>query len=83
MSPSACTRPRPTRRSVLISAAIGSAAAMTAPFVRHSYAAGTLSLGAVDHWVPDANNALTALCHEWGARNSVEVKIDYITSQGD
>ena len=83
MSPSACTRPRPTRRSVLISAAIGSAAAMAAPFVRHSYAAGTLSLGAVDHWVPDANNALTALCHEWGASNSVEVKIDYITSQGD
>ena len=54
MSPSACTRPRPTRRSVLISAAIGSAAAMAAPFVRHSYAAGTLSLGAVDHWVPDS-----------------------------
>ena len=66
MSPSACTRPRPTRRSVLISAAVGSAAAMAAPFVRHSYAAGTLSLGAVDHWVPDANNALTALCHEVG-----------------
>ena len=37
----------------------------------------------MDHWVPDANNALTALCNEWGARNNVEVKIDYITSQGD
>ena len=33
--------------------------------------------------MPDANNALTALCNEWGAKNSVEVKIDYITSQGE
>ena len=49
MSPSACIRPHPTRRTVLMSAAIGSAAAMAAPFVKHSYAAGTLSLGTVDH----------------------------------
>ena len=83
MSPSARICPHPTRRTVLESAALGSAAALAAPFVKHSYAAGTLSLGAVDHWVPGANKALTALCQEWGAKNSVEVKIDYITSQGD
>ena len=40
-------------------------------------------MGVWDHWVPGANNALTALCSEWGAKNNVEVKIDYITSQGD
>ena len=83
MSLSARICPHPTRRTVLTSAALGSAAALAAPFVKHSYAAGTLSLGAVDHWVPGANKALTALCQEWGAKNSVEVKIDYITSQGD
>jgi hypothetical protein len=74
---------RPTRRSVLKSVALGSAAAIAAPHVRHSYAAGTLTMGVWDHWVPNANNALTALCNEWGAKNSVEVKIDFITSQGE
>jgi hypothetical protein len=72
-----------TRRQVLKSAALGSAAAFAAPYVKDSYAAGTLSLGCWDHWVPGANNTLTKLCNEWGAKNNVEVKIDYITSQGE
>ena len=74
---------RPTRRSLLKSAALGSAAALAAPYVKDSYAAGTLTLGVWDHWVPGANNTLTALCNEWGTKNNVEVKIDYITSLGD
>ncbi len=36
-----------------------------------------------DHWVPGANKASEALCHEWGEKNKVEVSIDYITSQGN
>jgi hypothetical protein len=40
-------------------------------------------IGARDHWIPDANSALTSLCSEWSVKNNVEVKIDYITSQGD
>src|SRR5207237_2544088 len=36
-----------------------------------------------DHWVPGANNATTALVEEWAAKEKVEVKIDYITSQGN
>src|SRR5579863_6247455 len=74
---------RPTRRNLLKSAALGSAAAVAAPYVKTAYAAGTLSLGVWDHWVPGANKTLTKLCDEWGAKNSVEVKIDYITSQGE
>jgi ABC-type glycerol-3-phosphate transport system substrate-binding protein len=74
---------RLTRRNVLKSAALGSAAAIAAPYVHGAYAAGTLTLGCWDHWVPGANNALTKLCNEWGAKNKVEVKIDYITSQGE
>src|SRR5579862_1464125 len=71
----------PTRRNLLKSAALGSVAAIAAPYVKDSYAAGSLSLGVWDHWVPGANNALTKLCNEWGAKNNCEVKIDYITSQ--
>jgi len=73
----------PTRRNVLKSAALGSVAAIAAPYVRDSYAAGSLSLGVWDHWVPGANNTFTKLCNEWGAKNNCEVKIDYITSQGE
>jgi hypothetical protein len=72
-----------TRRSVVKSAVLGSVAALAAPYVKHSYAAGTLALGVWDHWVPGANNALTALCNEWSAKNNVEVRIDFITSQGE
>src|SRR5262249_274931 len=74
---------RPTRRQVLKSAALGSAAAIAAPYVKGVYAAGSLSLGEWDDWVPGENNTLTKLCNEWGAKNNCEVKIDYITSQGE
>ena len=77
------TRQHSTRRSVLKSAALGTIATIVAPYVKGTYAAGTLTLGTVDHWVPGANNMLTALCGEWSAKNNVEVKIDYITSIGD
>ena len=83
MTDSLLTQSRPTRRSLLKSAALGSAAAIAAPYVKDSYAAGSLSLGVWDHWVPGANNTLTKLCNEWGAKNNCEVKIDYITSQGE
>ncbi len=76
-------RQHSTRRSVLKSAALGSVAAIAAPHVKGTYAAGTLTFGAVDHLVPSANNALTVLCDEWGAKNNVEVKIDYITPVGE
>src|SRR5215469_6351387 len=76
-------RTRPTRREIIKSAALGSAVAIAAPYVKGVYAAGSLSLGVWDHWVPGANNTLTKLCNEWGAKNNCEVKIDYITSQGE
>src|SRR5215467_3626717 len=72
-----------TRRAVLQDAAAGAVAVLAAPYVRGAYAAGKLTLGCWDHWVPGANNALTKLCNEWGAKNKVDVQIDYITSQGE
>jgi ABC-type glycerol-3-phosphate transport system substrate-binding protein len=56
--------------------------ALAAPFVRGAHAAGKLSIGMWDHWVPNANNASTDLIKEWAAKEKVEVSIDYITSQG-
>ncbi len=74
---------RISRRTVLKTAALSSVAAITAPYVSGVYAAGSLTLGCWDHWVPGANNTLTKLCNEWGEKNKVQVHIDYITSQGE
>jgi len=71
------------RRRFLAATAAASAAAVLAPYVRTSRAAGTLSVGFWDHWVPGANAVLTKLCNEWAAREKVDLKIDYITSQGN
>src|SRR5580700_5536827 len=71
---------RLTRRSVVRTAAT---TALAAPFVHGAYAAGKLSVGFWDHWVPGANDTLTKLCNEWAAKEKVEITIDYITSQGD
>jgi ABC-type glycerol-3-phosphate transport system substrate-binding protein len=69
-----------TRRRVITSAA---SMALAAPFVRGAHAAGKLSVGFWDHWVPGANDTLTRLCNEWAAREKIDIQIDYITSQGD
>src|SRR5215813_7391115 len=74
---------RLSRRTVLKTAALGSAAAITAPYVSGVHAAGPLTLGCWDHWVPGANKAFDKICKEWDDKNQVDVHIDYITSQGE
>src|SRR5262249_45399987 len=74
---------RPSRRHVLKTAALGSAAVIAAPYVHGAYAAGSLSLGCWDHWVPGANKALDKLCKEWGDKNKADAHTDYTTSQGE
>src|SRR5690349_9028068 len=74
---------RLTRRQALRNAAAASAALIAAPYVRGAHAAGRLSAGFWDHWVPGANDTLTKLCNEWAAKEKVDLSIDYITSQGD
>src|SRR5262249_58309186 len=71
-----------SRRQFVAATAAASAGFVTAPYVRSAYAAGKLSMGFWDHWVPGANNTLTALVNEWADKERVEVQIDYITSQG-
>ena len=72
-----------TRRRFLETTAAASAITLAPPFIRTARAAGSLSVGFWDHWVPGANDALTKLCNEWAAKEKVDIKIDYITSQGD
>ncbi len=73
-----------TRRTMLkTTAAAAAATSLSAPFVHGAFAAGKLSVGFWDHWVPGANDTLTKLCNEWAAKEKVEIKIDYITSQAD
>ena len=68
-----------TRRSFIAA----SATAIAAPYVRTAHAAGSLTIGLWDHWVPGANEVATKLINEWGEKEKVDVKIDYITSQGN
>src|SRR5206468_1188931 len=71
-----------TRRAVLKTAALASTS-LAAPFVLGAYAAGKLSCGFWDHWVPTANAPLEQLCREWAAKERVDLRVDFITSNGD
>jgi len=56
---------------------------VAAPFVRGANAAGNLTIGLWDHWVPGANDVQSAIIKEWADKEKVDVKVDYITSQGN
>ncbi len=71
-----------SRRRFLATTA-ASTAVLAMPHVSHSQAAGKLTLGFWDHWVPGANATCTAIINEWAAKEKVEVSIDYIPSQGN
>jgi ABC-type glycerol-3-phosphate transport system substrate-binding protein len=77
------SRGRFSRRRFIATTAAASAAAIGFPYIRTSYAAGSLSVAFWDHWVPGANNTLTQLCNDWAKKEKVDIKIDYITSQGN
>src|SRR6476620_2342174 len=72
-----------SRRRFVASTAALSAVGVAAPFVRGAYAAGKLSVGFWDHWVPNANGATEKLIKEWAEKEKVDVQIDFITSQGN
>jgi ABC-type glycerol-3-phosphate transport system substrate-binding protein len=69
-----------TRRQALKLAA----AASTLPLVhiRTAGAAGRLSIGFWDHWVPAGNDVMKKQVQAWADKNKVEVQADFITSNG-
>src|SRR3546814_13841305 len=72
-----------SRRRFIANTAALSAVAIAAPYVRRANAAGKLSIGLWDHWVPGANEATRKLVEEWAEKEKVEVQMDFITSQGN
>src|SRR6476646_6252099 len=72
-----------TLRTILATAAASAAATLPSPFVRSAFAAGKLSIGAWDHWVPGAGKVLGDICNAWAEREKVDLTVDLITSNGD
>jgi ABC-type glycerol-3-phosphate transport system substrate-binding protein len=77
------SRKRLSRRQFVATTAAASAAVIAKPFVRTAGAAGSLSVGLWDHWVPGANKATEEVVKAWAEKEKVDVKIDFITSQGN
>src|SRR3954466_15055237 len=69
-----------SRRKVV---AGGVALGLRAPLGRSANAAGSLTIGLWDHWVPGANEVQSAIIKEWADKEKVDVKVDFITSQGN
>lgn len=76
------TRNRISRREFMATSAAASAA-IAAPHVANAQAAGKLSVGFWDHWVPGANDVTTAIAKEWADKNKVDISIDFLPSQGN
>ncbi len=71
---------RVTRRTALrIGAA---AAALPLVHIRTGHAAGKVSIGFWDHWVPAANDVMKQQCAAFSQAHQVEVQADFITSVG-
>jgi ABC-type glycerol-3-phosphate transport system substrate-binding protein len=71
-----------SRRRFLATTA-ASTAIVAMPHVRGANAAGRLSVGFWDHWVPGANSTAQALVDEWAAKEKVDAQVDFIPTQGN
>lgn len=69
-----------TRRGALKLAA--ASAALPLVHIRTGRAAGKVSIGFWDHWVPEGNDIMKKQCEAFGAAHQVEVQPDFITSVG-
>jgi ABC-type glycerol-3-phosphate transport system substrate-binding protein len=76
------SRKRITRRRFIAGSA-ATAAAISAPYVSTAYAAGKLSLGMWDHWVPGGNKVFDEIAQEWAKKEKVDLTIDYLSTQGN
>jgi len=69
-----------TRRTAL---KLGAAtAALPLVHIRTGHAAGKVSIGFWDHWVPAGNDVMKQQCAAFSKANQVEVQADFITSMG-
>ena len=68
------------RRALKLTAA---ASALPLVHIRTAGAAGKVTIGFWDHWVPGANDVMKKQVDAWAAKNQVEVAADFITSTGN
>ncbi len=59
------------------------AAALPLVHIRTAGAAGKLSVGFWDHWVPRGNEIMQRQVDVWAAKNKVDVRADFITGNGN
>jgi len=71
---------RVTRRNTLRMGA--AAAALPLVHIRTAGAAGKLSIGLLDHWVPKGNEIMLKQINAWADKNKVEVQADFLTTMG-
>lgn len=57
-------------------------AALPLVHIRTGRAAGKLTVGFWDHWVPEGNEIMKQQCAAFGAAHQVDVQPDFITSNG-
>lgn len=75
------TSRRLTRRRIV---RLGAAAtALPLVHIRTAGSAGVLNVGFWDHWVPRGTEVMRRQVMTWADKNKVEVRADFITSQGD
>lgn len=67
------------RRALQIAAA---STALPLVHIRTGHAAGKVSVGFWDHWVPEGNEIMKKQCAAFGAAHQVDVQADFITSNG-
>jgi ABC-type glycerol-3-phosphate transport system substrate-binding protein len=72
-------RPVSRRHALRIGAA---AAALPLVHIRTAGAAGKVSIGFWDHWVPAGNDVMKKQVAQWSDQNKVDVQADFITSNG-
>ena len=68
------SRKKLSRRQFVAATAMSSAVLITAPYIRTAHAAGKLSMGFWDHWVPGANKA----CTELVAKETGQTKFSFV-----
>src|ERR1700712_943056 len=72
---------RMTRRKAL---RLGAAtAALPLVHIRTAGAAGKLKLALWDHWVPTGGPVMRKLVEDWGAKNKVDIELDFLTAIGN
>ena len=71
------SHPLSRRKALKLGAA---AAALPLVHVRAAGAAGKVSIGFWDHWVPAGNDAMKKQVAAWSDKTKVDVQADFITS---